>query len=135
MKKVHVLLRSTPLLLGAMLLAMSGCHKNDNASDLTPVLTSFSPAEAAPGATVVITGQNFSQEKTRNIVKFNNVPATVTEAKKTELSVTVPEEATDGKITVTIGEKTATAATDFKVNALAPEVSSFTPDKEWRKQK
>lgn len=110
-------------------ISIAGCKKDKdrNTAQNDPSITSFSPAEAAIGNTVVISGKNFSLEKTENKVMFNGVAAAVTSAKTTELSVTVPEGASNGKITVTVNDITATSATDFKLNASAPQVSGFAP--------
>lgn len=92
---------------------------------LQTTVTGFSPESGTHGATVTITGTNFSTTLADNIVKFNGVVATVSSATSTELTVTVPAEATTGKITVTVDEKTATSATDFAVPA--PTVASYFP--------
>lgn len=93
---------------------------------LQTTLTGFSPDSGFPGATVTITGTNFSATLSENVVKFNGVAATVSSATATELDVTVPESATTGKITVTVNGKTATSATDFTV--LQTTITGFSPD-------
>ena len=130
MKNSAHLCRTAFVSAGIGLLYLTACNKHDKPepADTIPVITSFSPTEAAEGATVVITGKNFSPDKSLNAVSFNGKAATVTEVKATELSVTVPEEATNGKITVKVGDESATSAMDFKVNASAPSITSFTPD-------
>lgn len=132
MKTTRQPLGLVAIALAAMAIVPTSCGKNDDKKppESAPVsITSFNPAEAAIGATVVISGKNFSDDKSKNAVKFNGVSATVTEAKTAELSVTVPEGAATGKITVTVNNVTATSATDFKVNASAPQISSFGPEK------
>lgn len=127
---------SQPFRLAAIILALSAilpasCKKNDDKQvENTDVsITSFNPAEAAIGNTVVITGKHFSTDKANNVVKFNGTTATVSDAKTTELTVSVPEGASNGKITVTVNNKTATSVTDFKVNASAPQITGFDPVK------
>lgn len=93
---------------------------------LQTTLTGFSPESGFPGATVTITGTNFSATLSENVVKFNGVAATVSSATATELVATVPESATTGKITVTVNGKTATSATDFTV--LQTTITGFSPD-------
>ncbi|MDF2193438.1 IPT/TIG domain-containing protein [Paraflavitalea sp. CAU 1676] len=114
--------------IGLLLALVIGCHKKDKPAQ-DPGITSFSPAEAAEGATIVIKGVAFSSDKSQNTVKFNGTPATINTATATELSVTVPEDATTGKITVTIGDKVVASATDFKVNPTAPIISNLIPEK------
>lgn len=90
---------------------------------IVPTLTGFTPATAAVGTSVVITGTNFGPA---SIVKFNGVTATVTNLTATQITVTVPPMATNGKITVQAGTKTVTSATDFTL-LLLPTVTTFTP--------
>lgn len=77
----------------------------------------------------MITGQHFPDDKTKSTVKFNGLVAEITDARTTALTVTVPEGASSGKITVTIQNKTLTTATDFKVNPNAPVISGINPEK------
>lgn len=115
----------------AAIIAIVACNKNDDKQAAQLAITSFSPAEAAEGATVVIKGIAFSPDKALNTVKFNGLAAAVSNAASngTELSVTVPEEATTGKITVTVGDQTVTSTTEFKVNATAPVITTIAPEK------
>jgi len=104
------------LLLVGLVLCLSACKKKDE--PVTPVtpsptISSFTPTGGAMGATVVITGTNFSVTPSQNTVKFNGKPATVTAATATQLTVTVPEQAGDGTITVEVGGKTATSGAAF----------------------
>lgn len=114
----------------SMLLAFGliACHKDDKAID-PPAITSFTPAEASPGSTVEISGRNFTKERSAVAVKFNGVEAVVSATDLSVISVIVPEEAKTGKITVTIGNHTATSATDFKVNPASPLITAMQPSK------
>lgn len=82
---------------------------------LEPVITSFSPEYGLPGTTISITGNNFSTVPANNIVKINGKDATVVNASKTQLTITVPEGSSSGKITVSFAERTAESASDFEV--------------------
>ncbi|MDF2192102.1 IPT/TIG domain-containing protein [Paraflavitalea sp. CAU 1676] len=115
----------------AAIIAIVACNKNDDKQAAQLAITTFSPAEAAEGATVVIKGIAFSPDKALNTVKFNGLAAAVSNAAAngTELSVTVPEDATTGKITVTVGDQTVTSTTEFKVNATAPVITTVVPEK------
>jgi hypothetical protein len=68
----------------------------------------ISPDLSDIGTTVVITGVNFSGVRGNNRVSFNGTPAIVEEANQdgTALTVTVPEGATTGTISVAIGQTT-----------------------------
>jgi hypothetical protein len=88
----------------------------------SPTITGFSPSIGAPGVSIVITGENFLTTAASNIVKFNGKVATVTNATETSLTVTVPAEATTGKITVSIGSGTVTSTDDFEICTGATEL-------------
>lgn len=89
-----------------------------------PTITSFSPASGAVGATVTITGSNFSTTAANNAVSFNGTAATVGSATATSLAVTVPNGATSGTISVTTAGGTATSASSFTVTATPVVVGS-----------
>ena len=89
-----------------------------------PVITSFTPASGIVGSTVVITGTGFTGATQ---VTFNGVVASVfTVNSSTQITVTVPANATTGAIGVTTPVATATSATNFTVIPV-PTISSFTP--------
>jgi len=67
-----------------------------------PVVSGFSPASGPVGATVTISGSNFSATPSSNIVYFGAVKATVTSASATAIDVTVPPGSTDKPISVTV---------------------------------
>jgi hypothetical protein len=84
----------------------------------TPVVTLFAPQYYLSGSTlpdVVISGSNFSTTTTDNIVKFNGATATVSAATATQLTATLPADATSGKVTVTVNGVTGTSDTDFLI--------------------
>ena len=83
----------------------------------SPALSGFTPAGGLSGTTVTLSGINFSTTPGQNAVTFNNVPATVTQASSTSLTVTVPAGATSGPIKVTTGGKSATSEGQFIVAA------------------
>ena len=68
----------------------------------------MSPKTAKEGTIITILGRNFSSVREENIVKFNGIPALVLEASKGELKVIVPENGTDGTVTVTVGDNVLT---------------------------
>jgi alpha-tubulin suppressor-like RCC1 family protein len=67
-----------------------------------PFITSFSPATAVSGASVTITGFNFSPMSANNIVYFGSVRANVTAATSSSLTVTVPAGAIFAPLTVNV---------------------------------
>jgi hypothetical protein len=69
---------------------------------LTPSINSVSPTLAQEGETVMIKGSNFSEIEEENIVRFNDVIATIISSTPNEIICTVPIGATTGRITVQV---------------------------------
>ena len=89
---------------------------------LTPAISGFTPGSGGVGVHVAIIGTNFSGATS---VKLNGIAAAFTvNPAGTQITMTVPGNATTGKIAVTTPGGTATSATDFTV---APRITSFTP--------
>ncbi len=87
-----------------------------------PTITSFSPGSGAQGSTVVITGTGFSSITS---VSFNDVNApNFTVNSSTQITVTVPANATNGKIKATNSLGTATSVNTFYVT---PFISTISP--------
>jgi len=103
--------------------------KVDSSSALA--ITDFSPASAAPGGSVTIFGSGFISPTTANTVKFNGQTATVSAANTNTLQVVVPAGATSGPLSVSNSNGSAASATNFIVDANAPQaaptLTSFTP--------
>jgi hypothetical protein len=89
-----------------------------------PTITSFSPDHAAAGATVTLTGTNFSTTPADNAVWLNGFAATVTAATETSLAITVPSVAETGNISVRTNGGVATSSTSFIV---VPTIIGFNP--------
>ncbi|WP_310396415.1 reprolysin-like metallopeptidase [Hymenobacter sp.] len=89
-----------------------------------PVITSFAPATGGAGASVVITGTDFTGATQ---VTFSNTvaPAFVVNS-ATQITVTVPVGATTGPLAVTTPVSTGVSATSFVV-IPPPFVTAFTP--------
>lgn len=92
-------------------------------------ISSFTPSSAAKDSLIQITGTGFSTNTTENKVKFGDGTAEVTAATTTTLTIKVPQHASNGKITVDIGSRTATSADDFSyiytVSTLAGNGDTF----------
>lgn len=117
------------LLLAVIALLVSSCKRDPEVTTPAPLITSFAPTQAAPGATVVIRGQHFSNKKEENEVKFNGVPAIILTATPEELTVLVPQGVSSGKLTVTIGQQTTSSPESFTASIMAPTIISVTPGK------
>lgn len=101
----------------------------ESAEDFTiiPRITSISPGQAAPGAEVTISGSYFSA--TDNTVYFeNNIPAAIVSQSASSITVTVPQNSTDGPIRVLNNDafEEGVSTTSFDA-VLAPVFNSFAP--------
>jgi RHS repeat-associated protein len=85
----------------------------DRQSNTTLSVLGVTPAHAWPGTVVDITGTAFDPEAANDEVSFNGAEATVTKATSTDLLVVVPEGATPGAISVTVGEHSAESPSAF----------------------
>ncbi|HWZ84485.1 MAG TPA: IPT/TIG domain-containing protein [Terriglobales bacterium] len=80
-----------------------------------PTISSLSPGTGAVGTAVAITGTNFGSVSS---VKFNGTSAaSFTVNSATQITATVANGSTTGKVTVTTASGTATSAADFTVTA------------------
>jgi len=90
-----------------------------------PTISSFNPASGVAGTSVAITGTNFTGATS---VKFNSSPAaSFTVNSGTQITATVGNGTTTGKITVTTPTGSALSASNFIVNAPPPTISAFNP--------
>ncbi len=77
---------------------------------------SFSPAHAAPGASVTISGGCFSEVVSDDVVSFNGTPAVVTSASVHRLVATVPAGATTGLLSVSVAGEVGSSRDSFVVD-------------------
>ncbi len=108
---------SVTVTVGSSTATSSGTFTITSAPANSPAIGSFTPLEGNIGTVVTITGSNFSTTASSNIVKFNGITATITESTNTQLTVIVPDGATTGAISVTVGTLTATSSAIFTVNS------------------
>jgi|GEM_PF-1003109 len=80
-----------------------------------PILSSFNPASGLPNTVVTIVGNTFDATLANNTVTVNGVAATVNSVSATQVVITIPANATTGKIVLKTGGTTLTSTTDFKV--------------------
>lgn len=89
---------------------------------VAPVITSFTPSKGSIGATVTITGLNFTPDM---VVKFNDVQSTFfVVTNNTSITAEVPTGATSGKITAINSVGSGSSFLNFYVK---PAITSFTP--------
>ncbi|WP_207512571.1 FG-GAP-like repeat-containing protein [Longitalea luteola] len=86
-----------------------------------PVITGITPAIAPVGATVTITGTNFSPTASANTVFFGGVKAVVTSSSATQLNVIVPAGAGYAPVTVTTNRLTAWSSQRFSTSFSASD--------------
>jgi len=88
-------------------------------------ISSFTPVAAKVGNSVVITGTGFSSTASANTVRFGQETATVTNATSTSLTVTVPQSASYGPISVEVsGSGTAYSTLSFDPEFPSGDLSS-----------
>jgi len=78
-----------------------------------PTITTFTPAQGSAGTIVTITGTNFDPDVTGDAVTFGSLPAPIASSSSTQLVVTVPAGATNGKISVTTAGGSVMSTSDF----------------------
>jgi IPT/TIG domain len=84
---------------------------------VTPTITSFNPTSGPVGTSVVITGTGFTGV---SAVTFNALAAVFTVNSSTQITATVPLNATTGPIRVSTPGGTATSSTNFTVTGQTP---------------
>lgn len=117
-----------------LLLLVVSCHK-DKGKDpgptpaSNPEITSITPSHALAGATISITGKNFSNAIPANEVRFSgtNAVAEILDASATTLTVRVPETAVTGKITITVNNRSVISVQDFVVDEPVLSITEFQP--------
>jgi surface protein len=93
------------------------CSKDDGPTTAAkaPTVSGFTPSSGPVGTVFVISGTNFSTTPSKNTVKIGTTTATVSAATATKITTSVPQGATTGKVSVTVGGKTVTSTGNFTV--------------------
>jgi sugar lactone lactonase YvrE len=101
-------------LLSVVCVILVSCSKSRNSSqnpapgNSEPSIISINPLMGGVNTVVTIKGNNFSNNGSSNIVKFNGTIANILFAKTDTLIVVVPAGASTGPVTVTVNNKTTT---------------------------
>ncbi|WP_017731505.1 IPT/TIG domain-containing protein [Nafulsella turpanensis] len=100
----------------------------EGAEPVEAVITEINPVEGYVGAEVIITGTGFGEELTDQVVMFNGVEAPISALTDEEIIVLVPEGATTGPVTFTMGDMTVEGP-EFTVleDETEPGVTSMSP--------
>jgi YD repeat-containing protein len=89
-------------------------------------IAELTPRSGHASSSVTNSGTGFSTTPSQNTVTFNGgAHGTVTSATATRLTVTIPQTAQDGPVSVTVSSTTATSAMSFTVRR--PTILSFAP--------
>ncbi len=91
-----------------------------------PVITEIDPPRGLIGDEIIIFGENFSSSKSENEVEFNGAAAEILTAAPNNLVVLVPEDATTGRVRVTVNDQIVLSDSDFEVR-FPPTITSFEP--------
>ncbi|MBL0743474.1 IPT/TIG domain-containing protein [Chryseolinea lacunae] len=96
----------------------------------TPVVETFSPQTGTFGDVVTLQGKHFDVVKEKNIVKFNDVIATVIDATPTVIKVGVPAglRTRESRISISVGLQSSLAQGNFTLNAPIIQSLSSTSD-------
>ena len=94
---------------------------------IAPTIASFTPARAAAGSTLTVTGTNFDTLLTNNQATIADTFGRVTAATSTSMSLVVPPFATSGKIKVATVNGIATSSVDFFAPPPGYAVSDVDP--------
>ncbi len=100
---------------------VSGTNTTTSKFYVWPRITSFTPATGAAGASVSISGANFTNATS---VQFNGAAASFTVNSGTNLTAIVPGDAITGTLSVTTPAGIVASTTNFLV---PPKIASFTP--------
>ncbi len=120
---------SAVLIAAALLFVMAACGGGTASPPppppaAAPTISSFAPTSGAAGSNVTITGTNLTGA---TAVKFNGTAASsFSVSSATQITATVANGTTTGKIAVTTPGGTATSANSFTV-LLLPTISGFNP--------
>ena len=106
MKKIHLLI----LVVLSVGMFIVSCSSDDNGTTTPtptkPTISGFTPSSGPVGTQVTINGTNFSATAASNTVKIGATTATVSAATATKLTISVPQGAATGAVSVAVGGQT-----------------------------
>lgn len=114
------------IVVNVMIVAMTitlitSCSDDDDPKSADLTISSITPNTGGAGTSVEINGTGFSTTASENAVMINTVRCTVTSTSETKLTITIPANATTGKITVSVGDRSAEGPVFTFVEALSIE--------------
>ncbi|MEM7486385.1 MAG: BspA family leucine-rich repeat surface protein [Bacteroidota bacterium] len=128
MKKIRFLI----LMVLSVGMFIVSCSSDDNGTTTPtptkPTISGFTPTSGPVGTQVTINGTNFSATAASNTVKIGATTATVSAATATKLTISVPQGATTGAVSVAVGGQTVTGntftVTEAEVQNTAPVITN-----------
>jgi len=96
----------------------------ETVANLAPSVTSVSPTIAVPGASITVTGRNFSPQTELDRVTIGGTFVPVTAATNTSLTITMPPFSTGGSVTVSTPTGTAATSIDVVVDGNPSSIVS-----------
>jgi YVTN family beta-propeller protein len=122
-KTSHSILISTTItdLSGTPLQASSQAYFETEAQLQQPVLMSIDPPSGVVGTVVVIGGNGFDPDPSKNVVTFNGTPAVISQASLTSVTAIVPQDAQSGLVFVVVR---GIASTSKAFAVLSPLLNS-----------
>ncbi len=103
----------------------TGQSSDDFLASSGPIITEFNPSFGPPGSLVTVTGINLDSV---TAAKINGVNAGFNRTAPTQLSITVPGNASSGPISLTSPAGTATTPIPFLVRTGKPFITGFDPE-------
>lgn len=100
----------------------------ENFSLLSPSIESINPSQGSFDDIITLYGTYFNPAIQKNIVKFNNVPAEVTEVSRTSIKVKVPRTLKDTVSAITVSVNLQLSNTDKLFKLAPPVITSISPD-------
>jgi hypothetical protein len=95
----------------------------EEANDVRPTVSTFSPNSGSPGTLIKLTGTGYDTSPGATTVKFNGTSGTILVMDNSTIYVQVPAGSTSGTITVQTALGTATSASAFSVAAAAAKLA------------
>jgi sugar lactone lactonase YvrE len=106
----------------SMTVLIASCSDDEDPASPALRVTSITPTSGQTGTEVTINGKGFSTTAAENSVKLNGKTCPVTSATAIQLKVTIPADATSGKLQVTVNGKTVETPA-FTVTVDDPELT------------
>lgn len=128
--KMNNLFKKSYLMLFALLSVMVMACSDDDEKEASPkpTITAVSPTSGAPGDAVAISGTNLADA---TAVTFGSASATIGSKSATSITTTVPSDATEGALTITVTTPAGTATASFTVESgeevEAPTITAVDP--------